>query len=89
MPLDTHSPSGPSSWGDKVAFAASPWYWPKPALVALVVTDVVLCLLAVWFWASGAVSRVPIVVIPLMAGWLLLLRPTARSWRRWHEVRQQ
>ena len=89
MPLDAHSPSGPSSWGDKVAFAASPWYWPKPALVALFFADVVLFALAVWFWTSGAVLTVPIVVIPLVAGWLLFLRTAARSWRRWHEVRQQ
>ena len=83
MPLDAHSPTRPSSWGDKVAFAASPWYWPKPALVALVGADVVLFALAVWFWTSGAVVlTVPIVVIPPLAGWLLFLRPAARSWRR-------
>ena len=89
MPLDAHSPSGPSSWGDKVAFAASPWYWPKPALVALVVADVVLCVLAAWFWTSGALLTVPTVVMALVPGWLLFLRPPVRSRRRWHEVRQQ
>ncbi len=87
MPVDADSRKRSPLWKDRVAYAASPWYWSKPALVALVASDVLLCGLAVWFWVSGAEQRAAAIALALVPGWLLFLRPAKRSWRRWHNVR--
>jgi hypothetical protein len=76
-------------WGARIAYVASPWLWPRPAIVGLILVDIALTvgivMSAVISPGVSVAGRVLSGAVGCVVAFLVFLRPGLRSWRRWKD----